>query len=113
MPQTSQCQVWVQYFKVGVLTRRREALGAVSRLPVRAPLRLQQQPVQVRAAGAVQELARAHAAEHLRQRRLHVVEDDRLPARVEVVDQRLYALRKTIRSLYFIQRISSSFYTDM
>lgn len=54
----------------------------------------EQQAVELGAARAVQELARPHAAEHLRDRRLHVVEDDRLPARVEVVYQRLNALRE-------------------
>lgn len=51
-----------------------------------------QHGVELRAARAVQELARPHAAEHLGDGRLHVVEYYRLPARVEVVDQRLDAL---------------------
>lgn len=53
-----------------------------------------QQRVQLGAAGGVQEAARAHAAEHARDRRLHVVEDDRLPARLELFDQSLYALER-------------------
>lgn len=57
-----------------------------------ARLRLAQKAREVGARRAVQELARPHAAEHARQRRLHVVENDGLPARVEVVDQRLDAL---------------------
>lgn len=59
------------------------------------PVRVEQEPVEVVPAGAVQELPRADAAEHLRYGGLHVVEDNGLPARVEVVYKGLYALEFT------------------
>jgi hypothetical protein len=69
-------------------------------------VREQQQPVELGAARAVQELSRLHAAEDSHHRRLHVVEDDRLAAGVEVLDQRFYALYSA-----HALKIKSSYYT--